>query len=98
MGQERSGKEGHLLLCVACCLSVSLWLCGCAHSLKQGQGEQDIKEAKHLMSTGDYSASEKKTLAVLEEFPQMLGDEALFQMGLMYSLLKNPNADYEKSR
>ena len=97
MGQERSGKGGHLLLCIACCISVSLWLCGCAHSLKQSQGEQDLKEAKHLMSTGDYSASEKKTLVVLEEFPQMLGDEALFQMALIYSLPKNPNADYEKS-
>ena len=98
MGQERSGKGQHLLLCIVCCISVSLWLCGCAHSLKQSQGEQDLKEAKHLMSTGDYSASEKKTLAVLEEFPQMLGDEALFQMGLIYSLPRNPNADYEKSR
>ena len=97
MGQERSGKGGHLLLCIACCISVSLWLCGCAHSLKQSQGEQDLKEAKHLMSTGDYSASEMKTLVVLEEFPQMFGDEALFQMGLIYSLPKNPNADYEKS-
>jgi chromosome segregation ATPase len=28
----------------------------------------------------------------------MLGDEALFQMGLIYSLPRNPNADYEKSR
>jgi tetratricopeptide (TPR) repeat protein len=98
MGQERSGKEGHLLLCVACCLTVSLWLCGCAHSLKQGQGEQDLKEAKDLMGMGDYSASEKKALGVMTAFPQALGDEALFQMGLLYTLPKNPNADYEKSR
>jgi septal ring factor EnvC (AmiA/AmiB activator) len=47
---------------------------------------------------GDYSASEKKTLGVLEAFPQTLGDEALFQMGLIYSLPKNPNADFEKSK
>jgi len=50
------------------------------------------------VGTGDYSASEKKTLGVLEAFPQTLGDEALFQMGLLYSLPKNPNADYEKSK
>jgi chromosome segregation ATPase len=47
---------------------------------------------------GDYSASEKKTLGVLEDFPQTLGDEALFLMGLLYALPKNPKADYEKSR
>jgi hypothetical protein len=98
MGQERSGKGEHVLLCVACCLSICLWLCGCTHLLNQWQGEQDLREAKHLMSTGQYSASEKKTLSVLEAFPQTLGDEALFQMGLVYSLPKNPTADYEKSK
>jgi chromosome segregation ATPase len=37
-------------------------------------------------------------LAVLEAFPQTLGDEALFQMGLLYSLPNNPSADHEKSK
>jgi hypothetical protein len=98
MGQERSGKREHLFLCIACCLSLSLWLCGCVPSLRQWQGEQALREAKDLRSEGDYSASEKKTLGVLEDFPQTLGDEALFQMGLLYALPKNPKADYEKSR
>jgi TolA-binding protein len=98
MGQERSREGKHFLLCIACCVSISLWLCGCVHSVKQWQGEQALKEARDLRSTGDYSASEKKTLSVLEAFPQTLGDEALFQMGLIYSLPKNPNADYEKSK
>jgi hypothetical protein len=98
MGQERSGKREHLFLCIACCLSISLWLCGCVPSLRQWQGEQALKEAKDLRSTGDYSASEKKTLGVLEDFPQTLGDEALFQLGLIYALPKNPKAEYEKSR
>jgi valyl-tRNA synthetase len=98
MGQERSRKGKHVLLCIACCLGIFLWLCGCVHSVRQWQGEQALKEARDLRSTGNYSASEKKTLSVLEAFPQTLGDEALFQMGLIYSLPKNPNADYEKSK
>jgi len=98
MGHERSGKREHLLLYIACCIGVSLWLCGCVPSLRQWQGEQALKEAKDLRGTGDYSASEKKTLGVLEDFPQTLGDEALFQMGLLYALPRNPKADYEKSR
>lgn len=98
MGQERSWKGKHVLLCIACCLSVFLWLCGCVHSVRQWQGEQALKEARDLRSTGDYSASEKKTLSVLDDFPETLGGEALFQMGLLYSLPKNPNADHEKSR
>jgi len=98
MGQERSGKGEHVLLCIACCVGVWLSLCGCAHSVKPSQGDQALREAKELRGMGAYSASEKKTLSVLEDFPQTLGDEALFQMGLLYALPKNPNADHEKSR
>jgi tetratricopeptide (TPR) repeat protein len=74
-----------------------LGLGGCVHLLNQWQGEQDLRDAKHLMSTGRFSASEEKTLRALEGSPQALGDEALFQMGLIYSLPNNPTADYEKS-
>jgi hypothetical protein len=98
MGQEHSGKRKYFLLCITGCLSIVLGLCGCVHLLNQWQGEHDLREAKQLMSTGQYSESEKKTLSVLEAFPQTLGDEALFQMGLIYSLPKNPTADYEKSK
>lgn len=98
MGQERSGKGEHLLLCLAFCVSISLWLCGCALPVKQWQGEYALREAKELREKGDYSASEKKTLGVLEDFPQTMGDEALFQLGLIYALPKNPKADYEKSK
>ena len=98
MGKERSRKGKYVLLCIACCVSLLLWLSGCVYPVKQWQGEQALKEAKGLMGTGEYSASEKKTLGVLEAFPQTLGDEALFQMGLLYSLPSNPNADYEKSK
>jgi len=98
MGQKRSRKGKHFHLCIACCVSIFLGLCGCVHSAKQWPGEQDLREAKALMGAGDYSVSEKKTLSVLEAFPKTLGDEALFQMGLIYCHPKNPNADYEKSK
>jgi hypothetical protein len=98
MGQEHSRKGKHFLFRIACCMSVFLLFCGCVDSLRQWQGEQDLREAKHLMTTGNFSASEKKTLGVLETFPQTLGDEALFQMGLLYMLPKNANASYEKSK
>jgi len=98
MGQERSWKGKHFLLCIAGGLSILLGLGGCAHLSDQWQGEQDLREAKHLMRTGQYSESETKTRRVLEAFPKTLGDEALFQMGLIYSLPKSPTVDYEKSK
>jgi DNA repair exonuclease SbcCD ATPase subunit len=75
-----------------------LSLFGCVHLVHQWQGEQELREARQLTSTGQFAASEKRTLSVLEAFPQTLGDEALFQMGLLYSLPDNPSMDYEKSR
>jgi hypothetical protein len=98
MGQERSRKGKHFLFRIACCLSVSLLFCGCVDSLRQWQGQQDLSEARRLMDTGNFSASEKKTLGVLNTFPETLGDEALFQMGVLYALPKNANASYEKSK
>ncbi|MGE5840651.1 MAG: tetratricopeptide repeat protein, partial [Deltaproteobacteria bacterium] len=71
---------------------------GCAHLLNQWQGEQDLRDAKRLLSNGQFSASEQKTSIVLQAFPKELGDEALFQLGLVYSHPENPAADYEKSR
>jgi hypothetical protein len=78
-------------------MSMVLGLGGCVHLLNQWQGEQDLRDAKQLMSAGRFSASEEKTLKVLEGSPQALGDEALFQLGLIYSAPENPGADYGKS-
>jgi len=98
MGQERSGKGKHLLFRIACCIGISLGLCGCVQSYKQWRGAPELGEAKALMSTGHYSVSEKKTLRVLEAYPDSLGDEALFLLGLIYATPKNPTAVYEKSK
>jgi DNA repair exonuclease SbcCD ATPase subunit len=98
MGQEHSWKGKHFLLCIAGGLSILLGLCGCAHLLNGWHGEQDLKDAKDLMRTGQYVESEKKTLNVLQAFPKTLGDEALFQMGLIYSSPRNPTTDFGKSR
>lgn len=98
MGQERSRKGKHFLFRIACCVGICLGLCGCVHSYNQWRGAQGLGEAKALMSTGHYSASEKRALRVLEAYPGTLGDEALFLMGLIYANPKNPTADCEKSK
>ena len=98
MGQERSRKGKHLLFRFACCVIISLGLCGCFQPYQRLRGAEGLGEAKALMSTGHYAASEKKTLRVLEAYPDTLGDEALFLMGLIYASSNNPTADYGKSK
>ncbi len=64
---------------------------------KKWQGKQDLAKARALMFKGDYEASLKYNKEVLRQFPRMLGDQALFQMGLNYAHPENPNPDNQKS-
>jgi tetratricopeptide (TPR) repeat protein len=70
---------------------------GCIHFPKKWQGEQHLARAKAIMAKGDYEASFKENKEVLRLFPHTMGDQAIFQMGLIYAHPKNPNSDYQKS-
>ena len=50
-----------------------------------------------LMASRQYEASLAKNLTVLNEFPNSLADQALFQRGLLYAHPENPKQNYEKS-
>ncbi len=49
------------------------------------------------MVNRQYEASMAKNLTVLNNFPDNLADQALFQIGLLYAHPENPNQNYEKS-
>ena len=49
------------------------------------------------MADRQYEASMAKNLTVLNNFPNSLADQALFQMGLLYAHPENPNQNYQKS-
>ena len=49
------------------------------------------------MANRQYKASMAKSMAVLNNFPHSLADQALFQMGLLYAHPENPNQNYQKS-
>ena len=50
------------------------------------------------MSKGDFNMSLKESLTAYRLYPQLLGDEALFQLGIVYAHPANPEKDYEKSK
>jgi len=97
MGEERTWKGKHVFFYRACCLSVLLGLIGCLHPVEEWHGRQRLKEAEAFMVQGEYEASVSQSLRVLEANPMSLGDEALFQMGLLYAHPENPGADYGKA-
>ncbi len=64
---------------------------------KKWQGKQTLARAKALMLIGYFDSSLKNNEEVLRLYPQTLGDQALFQMGLNHAHPKNPNQDYQKA-
>ena len=50
------------------------------------------------MSKGDFKISLKESHAAYRLYPQSLGDQALFQIGMVYAHPANPEKDYQKSK
>jgi outer membrane protein assembly factor BamD (BamD/ComL family) len=76
-------------------------LAGCA-ALKEmavkGEPREDLTRAQKLLDQGDYEGSlrkNEKVLSLYENIPP--GDEALFNIGLIYGNYSNPKKDYKKS-
>ena len=65
---------------------------------KKWEGRQKLAKARVLMLNGYHKSSLKNNKDVLESFPHILGDQALFQMGLNYAHTGNPNYNYKKSK
>lgn len=96
MGKKQTWKWEHLFLYFACLMVFSLGTQGCSR-FKLWQGKQRLTGATKLMIKGKHQKSLEYNKEVLRLFPQMFGDQALFQMGLNYSHPENPNSSYQKA-
>lgn len=99
MGRKRNRTRKYFCLCIACMIVISL--AGCA-TLKEMEAKRETREylitAQKLLDQGDYEGSLKenqKVLSSYDNFPP--GDEALFNMGLIYAHYGYPKRDYQKS-
>ena len=97
MGGERTREWKYLLLYPACCVALLLGIWGCAHFPEKWKGEVRLARAWTHFSKGKYELSLNETKEVLRIYPRSLGDQALFQMGLLYAHHKNPDQDYQRS-
>ena len=97
MGRERTRKGKHLFLHPAFGLVLLLAIWGCVQFQPKWKGEERLARARTLLAEGKYEDSMRETKEVLKLFPRTLGDEALFQMGLIYAHPNNRDRDNEKS-
>jgi outer membrane protein assembly factor BamD (BamD/ComL family) len=98
--QNRAGKYVHLH--IACMILLSLL--GCVHfeKVKMNSEEKDARHYLHnsqkLLVQGDYEGALNENQEVLSLYPgTRLGDEALFNMGLICAHPGNPRKDHGRA-
>jgi outer membrane protein assembly factor BamD (BamD/ComL family) len=90
--QVRTGK--YIYLCVAGITLLFLFISGCATFIDNKQ----LIHSQKLLAKGDYEGAIEENQKILSEYPDRSpGDEALFNMGLIYAHYGNPKKDYKEA-
>ena len=99
MGQEYSGKRKHLLFCLAGCLIFAgLQAGGCVYPPEKWGSEEHLARSVYLLEKGQFSASLAESEEALKIYPQLLGDQALLQIGLIHAHPRNPEQSNLKAK
>ncbi len=97
MGRERTRAWKYILLCTAGLIFLSR--CAIFKDFQQPSEIQDLlRRGQNLQALGAYEealTTYQKVLSLSSQKPP--GDEALFNMGLIYAHFNNPKKDYQKS-
>jgi tetratricopeptide (TPR) repeat protein len=95
MGGKRDRCRQHVYLCVALTILLSLAACATIRSLWP---QYTLGRGKDLLAQGDYEGSLRENQRLLSLSPhESPGDEALFNMGLVYANVKNSKRDNQKA-
>ncbi len=105
MGRKRPGTGKYVHFCIAILTCLALSQCAALDRspllqrlLPRGEARQHLAQAQRLLAQGDYEAAleeNQKVLSLAANGPP--GDEALYNMGLIYADPRNPKRDYAKS-
>lgn len=101
MGRERIRAWKLVYLCIAGLMTLSLLNCAALKEKErtpEDEAYEHLLRARELLAHGDYEESLKENQRALtisgRNHP---GDEAVFNMGLIYAHYKNPGKDFKKS-
>lgn len=99
MGRKRSRTGEHFYFCLAGLIFLSLSGCAALREMREPEEvRQALLRAQQLLAQADYEGSlrENQTaLSLVAEGPP--GDEAIFNMGLVYAHVANPKRDSRKA-
>ena len=97
MGQESCRKGEHVLLFTACLLAFLCASSACTPRTNAWIDNYYFGRAETMMARGDFDNAMEANAAILKEFPDTLGDQALYNMGLIYFHPENRFADDRKA-
>ena len=94
MGRKQTGTGKYIYLYIAGLTFLFLFVLGCA-TLIDGD---PLLRSKRLVAKGDFEGALEENRKVLSSnIDRPPGDEALFNMGLIYAHYGNPQKDYKKA-
>lgn len=96
MGREHARKGKHFLLYVAAVMMLSVLLPGCLCYMSW-EGREKLRKSDLLVQAGDYRSALAQDLEVYRDYRDALGDQALFQIGLLYAHPENPEANHQEA-
>jgi outer membrane protein assembly factor BamD (BamD/ComL family) len=95
MGRKRARTGKYIYLFVASLTSLFLFVFSCATLLKDNE---HLLRSQKFLAKGDYEGALEENQKVLSKYANTSpGDEALFNMGLIYAHYGNPKKDYKKA-
>ncbi len=99
MGRKRNRIWQYLHLSIACIIFTSIAGCAALKALEaKREARRSLFTAQRLFDQGDYEGSLKENQKVLSFYGDVPpGDEALFNMGIIYAHYEYPKRDYQKS-
>lgn len=99
MGEKRTRSGQHFYFCIASLIFLSLSACAVLKEIgARGEARDTLIRAQNFLAQGDYEGSLKenqKALSLSGDRPP--GDEAIFNMGLIYAHSGNPRKDYPRA-
>lgn len=97
MGREHAGKGKQLLLYLAAGMMLSVLLPGCMQNFSSWQGREKLRKSDLLIQAGDFQFALAQYMEVYRDYHDLLGDQALFQIGLLYAHPQNPDANHPEA-
>ena len=97
MGNQQARQRKYLLFCLAGCIILLIGLGGCFYYPERWKSEEHLALSRYYMERRNFEASLRESRTARELFSRSLGDQALFQMGLIYAHPENPKQNIENS-